>query len=169
MRAENLLQLKRNIDALKALDTYLKQNSDHNKINLAKLRTAQLYHISKEWEKAIKMADPLLEISKTNTKFSQIPFILGDSHFMIKDWEKAISNLNLFINSFIMDEAGSNSEKVKATPNLDRAFVKSAIANDRSNKKDEALKITCCANNKKYILHYYSIYLIFCFQLSIPI
>ncbi|MFL2451017.1 MAG: tetratricopeptide repeat protein [Verrucomicrobiales bacterium] len=141
MRAENLLQLKRNTDALKAFDTYLKQNSDHNKINLAKLRTAQLYHISKQWEKAIKMANPLLEISKTNTKFSQIPFILGDSHFMIKDWEKAISNLNLFINSFIIDKAESNSEKVKATPNLDRAFVKSAIANDRSNKKDDALKI----------------------------
>ncbi|MAB61170.1 MAG: hypothetical protein CMO46_11640 [Verrucomicrobiales bacterium] len=141
MRAENLLQLKKNTDAIKAFDTYLKLNNSHNKINLAKLRKAQLHHISKDWENSIKFAEPLLEISKKDKKFSQIPFILGDSHFMNKDWEKSISNLNLFISSFITEEPKANTKNIKATPNLDRAFVKSAIANDRSNKKDEALKI----------------------------
>ena len=38
IRAENLLQLKRNNEALKAFNNFLKDNNEHNKADLAKLR-----------------------------------------------------------------------------------------------------------------------------------
>ena len=140
IRAENLLQLKRNNEALKAFNTFLKDNNEHNKTDLAKLRKAQLHHIAKDWDNALTAAEPLLSLSKFNNQFSQVPFILGDSHFMKKNWPNAISFLKIFISEFQNNKTVADTELIKITPNLDRAILQLGIAYDRSNNKNEALK-----------------------------
>ena len=140
IRAENLLQLKRNNEALRAFNNFLKENNKHNKTDRAKLRKAQLHHIAKDWDNALTAAEPLLNLSKFNNQFSQVPFILGDSHFMKKNWPNAISFLKIFISEFQNNKTVSDTELIKSTPNLDRAILQLGIAYDRSNNKNEALK-----------------------------
>ena len=140
IRAENLLQLKKYKDALNAFNNFLKNAPEHNKSNLANLRIAQLHHINKDWDNALIKAEPLLSLSKSNNKFSQVAFILGDSYFMKQNWAQAVSFLKIFITGFQINKVSIDSNLIKKTPNLDRAYLQIGIAHDRLDAKNEALK-----------------------------
>jgi TolA-binding protein len=66
--------------------------------------------------------------------FEQLPFIVGDCQFRQENWQGAIEGLQMFVGPRLGSDSG------KAEPNVDTALMQLAVAHDRLDQKDLAMK-----------------------------
>jgi len=134
MKAENLFLLDRLDDAAKAYAEFTATHKDHASVAAASFRQAQVYHDKGEWEKCLAVAAPMLAQKPEGRLYAQLPFIVGDCLFRQEKWAEAINGLGDFLTSRLKTAEG------KAEPNVDTALMQLAVAHDRIDKKEQALK-----------------------------
>ncbi|MFT5412767.1 MAG: TolA-binding protein, partial [Verrucomicrobiales bacterium] len=134
MRAENFFLLNRLDEAAKAYGEFTGKHADHGNAQSAKFRLAQILHDQGKWAECLAIAAPMLEKKPEGKLFSQLPFIVGDCQFRQEKWAEAIKGLQAFLAPRLASDGG------KAEPNVDTALMQIAVAQDRLDQKDGALK-----------------------------
>lgn len=139
MRAENLFLLNRLDEAAKAYAEFVASHKDHPNALAANFRLAQIHHDQGNWEKCLASAVPMLESKPEGRLFAQLPFIVGDCLFRLEKWAEAVAGLETFLATRVTAEAGK-SPVVTAEPNVDTALMQLAVAEDRLEQQEKALK-----------------------------
>lgn len=127
LRAENLLLLKKEPEALAAYDVFIKADPKHKDSLLAHLRRAQLYANLKKWTPARENIQVVLAGDHASAIFDQAWFLAGEFAFQAEDWPSAIKAFETFL-----------AEKPNR-PNVDAALYSLALTYERDKQIDNAL------------------------------
>ncbi|MBL7134259.1 MAG: tetratricopeptide repeat protein, partial [Phycisphaerae bacterium] len=127
LRAENLLLLKKEPEALAAYDVFIKADPKHKDALLAHLRRAQLYSNLKKWAPAAENIEVVLAGDHKAAVFDRAWYLAGDYAFQTGTWPKAIKAFETFI-----------AEKPEQ-PNVDAALYALGLAYERDKQIDKAL------------------------------
>lgn len=95
--------------------------SDPN-ADAAVLRVSQILYRKRQWGEALQSAEPLAARKPQGKVYSQLPFIVGDSHFRLSHWREALTNLTLFV-----------QQSQSAEPNVDTALLEMALSAQQLN------------------------------------
>jgi TolA-binding protein len=128
LKAENLLLLKKEPEALAAYDVFLKAEPKHKDALLAHLRRAQLHANLKKWAPAAENIEAVLAGDHKAAIFDQAWYLAGDYAFQAGDWDKAVKAFETFI-----------AEKPQQ-PNIDAAMYALALAYEHVKQNDKALE-----------------------------
>jgi TolA-binding protein len=139
MRAENLFLLNRLDEATKAYEKFTASHADHGNAQAAAFRLAQVHHDQGRWEPCLAIATPMLAQKPEGRLFAQLPFIVGDCHFRQGKWAESLPGLEAFLATRVLP-GGDKKVSVKPGPNVDTALMQLAIAHDRLDQQDQALK-----------------------------
>lgn len=139
MRAENLFLLNRLDEAAKAYAEFSSSHALHANALAANFRLAQILHDQGQWEKCLAIAAPMLAAKPEGRLFAQLPFIVGDCLFRLEKWSEAAAGLEAFLAIRVKTEEGKKPA-IAAEPNVDTALIQLAVAQDRLDQKDKALK-----------------------------
>lgn len=139
MRAENLFLLNRLDDAVKAYGEFLANHKEHGNAQSANFRIAQIHHEQGLWDECLAIAQPMLEAKPKGPLFAQLPFIIGDCLFRQEKWEMAIEGLEAFLATRV-NAANGTVATITPDANVDTALMQLAVALDRLDQKDKALK-----------------------------
>lgn len=139
MRAENLFLLDRLDDAAKAYADFVANHKEHPNALAANFRLVQIHHDQGNWEKCLVIAAPMLASKPAGRLFAQLPFIVGDCLFRLEKWAEATAGLEVFLATRVKTEEGK-SPVVSAEPNVDTALMQLAVAQDRLDQQEKALK-----------------------------
>lgn len=134
MRAENLFLLNRLDEAAKAYGDFVSKHPEHGNNLSASFRLAQIHHDQGLWAECLAIAAPMLAEKPEGRLFEQLPFIVGDCQFRQQKWAEAIQGLQAFLTPRLASAAG------KVDANVDTALMQLAVAYDRLDQKDLALK-----------------------------
>jgi TolA-binding protein len=139
MRAENLFLLNRLDEATKAYEEFTASHADHANAQAAAFRLAQIHHDQGRWEQCLAIATPMLAQNSEGRLFAQLPFIVGDCHFRQGKWAESLPGLEAFLATRVLP-GDDKKISVKPDPNVDTALMQLAIAHDRLDQQDQALK-----------------------------
>ena len=128
-KAENLMLLKQEAQALPLYDKFLSTAEKHKDANFARLRRAQIYAGQKKWTNATENLVALLEGDHTAPIFNQAWFLAGDCYLQLKEWDKAIEAFEAFI----------KEEPNQA--NVDTAMCNLALAHQRKDNPEKAMEV----------------------------
>ncbi len=128
-KAENLMLLKKEAQALPLYDKFLSTAQKHKDANLVRLRRAQIYAGQKKWASAVENLVALLEGDHTARIFDQAWFLAGDCYLQLKEWDKAIEAFEAFI----------KEEPNQA--NIDTAMCNLSLAHQRKDNPAKAIEI----------------------------
>ncbi|MBT3296123.1 MAG: tetratricopeptide repeat protein [Verrucomicrobia bacterium] len=134
MRAENLLLLTRDAEALKAYEGFLAAHAKHTSVQAASFRLVQLQHKQQAWQAALDRAIPLVASTAATAGkpegalFAPLPFLVGDCYFNIEKWADAITHLKTFV------------DKQPTATHRDVALLKLGLAYSHLGKTAEAVK-----------------------------
>lgn len=127
LKAENLLLLTKEPEALAAYDVFIKADPKHKDALLAHLRRAQLYANLKKWASARENIQVVLAGDHAPAIFDQAWFLAGEFAFQAEDWATAIKAFEKFL-----------AEKPDK-PNVDAALYSLALTYERDKQIDSAL------------------------------
>jgi len=127
LKAENLLLLKKEPEALAAYDVFIKADPKHKDALLAHLRRAQLYSNLKKWALAAENIEVVLAGDHKAAAFDRAWYLAGDYAFQAGDWPKAIKAFETFL--------GEKPEQ----SNVDAALYTLALAYECDKQIDKAL------------------------------
>lgn len=139
MRAENLFLLNRLDDAAKAYGEFVTKHPEHANSLAANYRLAQIHHDQGRWAECLASAAPMLQNKPDGRLFAQLPFIVADCLFRQEKWAEAIPVLEAFLATRVRQEAGKDPV-VTVEPNVDIALMQLAVAHDRTDQQEKALK-----------------------------
>ena len=128
LRAENLLLLKKEPEALAAYDVFIKADPSHKDALLAHLRRARLHANLKKWAQATENIEAVLAGDHKAGIFDQAWYLAGDYAFQVEAWVKAIKAFETFI-----------AEKPEQS-NIDAAMYALALAYEHIKQNDKALE-----------------------------
>jgi len=130
MKAENTFILRPdNVEpVLKLYTDFVTAYPKDSNADAATLRIAQILNRKGEWAAAVKTATPLLGKSATNSVFTEVEFIVGDSSFRLEAWKEAVTNLDTFV-----------KRAAPADPNADTALMELGLSNIRLGQTNAAL------------------------------
>ena len=134
MKAENLFLLNRLDDAAAAYGEFTSKHADHPNANAAGFRLAQINHDQGKWAECLAIAGPMLAKKPEGKLFDQLPFLVGDCLFRQEKWAEAAKALDGFLAERV------KGETIAAEANVDTALMQRAVAYDRLDQKDKALK-----------------------------
>ena len=129
LKAENLLLLKKEPEALAAYDVFIKAEAKHKDALLAHLRRAQLHANLKQWAPAAENIEVVLAGDHKAAIFDQAWYLAGDYAFQTGDWDKAVKAFETFL-----------AEKPEQ-PNVDAAMYALALAYEHDKQSDKALEM----------------------------
>ena len=129
IKAENLMMLKKPVDALAIYTKILADAPKHKRIPLTHFRVAQIHIGAKQWDSAVKHLTALLAGDHSDPTFKQANFMLGDCYFHLSKWTETIAALETFL------------EKHYAEENADTAVYNLALACERKELDEKAIAI----------------------------
>ena len=139
IRAENLFLLNRLEEATKGYSVFVAKHKEHANALAANFRLAQIHHDQGRWAECLASASPMLASKPEGRLFTQLPFIVGDCLFRQEKWAESIAGLEAFLAGRVQEEAGKKPQ-VTAEPNVDTALMQLAVAHDRLDQQQKALK-----------------------------
>ena len=129
MKAENLMLLKKEAQALPLYDKFLSIAEKHKDANLARLRRAQIYAGQKKWTAATENLTVLLKGDHSAAVFDRAWYLAGDCYIQLKDWDKAVEAFETFIK-----EEPNHS-------NVDTGMYNLSLAHQRKGEPEKAIDI----------------------------
>ena len=122
VKAENLLLLKRDAEALAAYRAYLDKYAGDARVAAAGFRTAQILHRLERWDEALARALPFAGNPPQDPLFDSLWFLVGDCYFRKEAWPKAEE----YLKRFVAKPAGTPSRDVAL---LELGLVTSRLGN----------------------------------------
>ncbi len=126
VKAEDLLLLKRDEEALAAYQAYLDAHGKDSRVPAAGFRTVQILHRLERWDKALERALPFAAKPPADPLFEPLWYLIGDCHFRLEAWQQAETFLKRF------------TAKPANTPNRDVALLELGLARARLGNSPEA-------------------------------
>jgi|GEM_PF-1464313 len=139
IKAENLLMLKKSVEALAIFTKFLTTAPDHPRTSLTHFRVAQIHIGAKQWAKAAEHLTALLSGDHSDRAFDQANFMLGDCYFHLEKWDETIAALETFV------------EEKPTEANVDTAIYNLALACQRKKLNDKAIGILRDLVSTRYV------------------